>query len=224
MMKGIAEMTANFLIPCLTVSEICKSFSINNISMWMPLVIYCLLNVFLGFIIGLAICIITRPRTAEIRRLILVTCMFNNSTSMQLIYVDSLGALLANMINVSETEAKSRGYVIVLIYTIFVNFLRWSLGYNLMKPDLSYLAFPQSDNSIEEVVQVIDITEKNAIESKRADEFTNRVIKIIKEGFNMPFIAGIFAIIISSIPVVNTFFSDKSSIGYRLFIGKIFLY
>lgn len=39
-MKGIAEMTANFLIPCLSISEICKSFHIDNFNLWVPIMCY----------------------------------------------------------------------------------------------------------------------------------------------------------------------------------------
>jgi len=219
-MKGIAEMTANFLIPCLSISEICKSFNINNLGMWIPIVFYCSLNVILGFTIGVVVCLITRPKSAEIRRLILVTCMFNNSTSMQLIYVETLGGLLAKMINVSETEAKSRGYVIVLIYTIFVNFLRWSIGYNLMKPDKNYLPIQIPNRTVEEVVQVTDSNKIKFDDIRNPDENKSPCFKILKEGMNMPFLAGIFAMVISSIPKVNTFFSDKNSFGYKLLVGK----
>jgi predicted permease len=218
-MKGIAEMTANFLLPCLSISEICKSFNISNLGMWIPIVLYCFLNVILGFIIGVLVCLITRPKSAEVRRLILVTCMFNNSTSMQLIYVETLSGLLAKMINVSETEAKSRGYVIVLTYNIFVNFLRWSIGYNLMKPDKHYLPIQISNRTVEEVVQVTDSNKIKFDDIRNPDENKKTCFKILKEGMNMPFIAGIFAIVISSIPKVSTFFSDKNSFGYKLLVG-----
>lgn len=32
------------------------------------------------------------------------------------------------------SDAKSRGNLVVLLYTIFVNFLRWSIGFYIMRP------------------------------------------------------------------------------------------
>jgi predicted permease len=244
-MKGIAEMTANFLIPCLSVAEICKSFHISKYELWLPILIYCIFNLGIGYLIGEIICFFIRGIKPETRRLVLITCMFSNSTSMQLIYVDSLGAILGKMINSSETDAKSKGYVIVLLYTIFVNFFRWSIGFNLMKPDKksqSYLKSLEKINyengteiSIDSTAtyrkgKIVDIESREVsistsddsnshIETLKKEKFES-FMKIIKEGINMPFIAGIAAIILASIPYVNTFFSDKESIGFKLLIGK----
>jgi predicted permease len=237
-MKGIAEMTANFLIPCLSISEICKSFNISKYELWLPILIYCIFTVTIGYIIGEIICFFIRGIKQETRRLVLIVCMFSNSTSMQLIYVDSLGPILGRMIHSTELEAKSRGYVIVLLYTIFVNFFRWSIGFNLMKPDkksASYLRTLESINEENYTSYAYDAASRSKIvdmesrevsidlsttaETLKKEKFET-FVKIVKEGMNMPFIAGIAAITLASIPYVNTFFSDKNSIGFKLLIGK----
>lgn len=241
-MKGMAEMTANFLIPCLSIAEICKSFKIGHYEIWLPILIYCLFNVGIGYMIAEIICFFIKDIKPEIRRLVIIVCMFSNSTSMQLIYVDSLSSLMARIIQSSEQEAKSRGYVIVLLYTIFVNFLRWSIGYNLMKPERkvkSYLGNGSEENdhtlrlkSISPQVNAhdsMDTTLRSNVDSldnleqftkEKKDEGNTSFTKIIKEGMNMPFISGMAAIIISSTPYVNTFFSDNESVGFKLLTGK----
>lgn len=240
-MKGIAEMTANFLIPCLSVAEICKSFNISKYEIWLPILIYCIFSLGIGYLIGEIICFFFPLIKPEIRRLVLIACMFSNSTSMQLIYVDSLGSILGKMINSTETEAKSRGYVIVLLYTIFVNFFRWSIGFNLMKPDkksqsyfknLEKINYESSPEISVETYRngIIDMeTREVSISTGEGSSSLNEMIKkekfesfikIIKEGINMPFIAGVGAIFLASIPYVNTFFSDKNSLGFKLLIGK----
>jgi predicted permease len=245
-MKGLAEVTANFLIPCLSVSEICKSFKIGDWEMWLPILIYCLLNVGLGYITGELISLCFRGIKSEVKRLVLIVCMFSNSTSMQLVYVESLAGILAKIIGTSPEEAKSRGYVVVLIYTIFVNFLRWSIGFYLMKPDRDSDLFNKSqsnenwnytrDLSIKALNNHLEVEDQkhnqisdkdnistNSIRSKSSFKQLkneNPCWKIVKEGMNMPFIAGVAAIIISSIPYVNTFFSDPNSYGYKLITGK----
>ena len=37
----MAEITANLLIPCLSVSEVLKSFKIEEYSFWLPILICC---------------------------------------------------------------------------------------------------------------------------------------------------------------------------------------
>lgn len=163
--------------------------------------------------------------------------MFSNSTSMQLIYVESLTFLLAKMANLTSLEARTKGNVIVLLYTIFVNFLRWSIGYNIMKPEVK-VEFHEF-----EISPLYD--EKTSIGSKSSSKSTTPVknneklslkivenkeplntnakekscFKIIKEGINMPFIAGIGAIAISSIPYLKEL-THPSNIFYKLFIGN----
>jgi predicted permease len=224
-MKGIAEMTANFLIPCLSISEICKSFKIENFSMWAPILVYCLLNVFMGYLIGEIVCMIMKISKGEIRRLVLIVCMFSNSTSMQLIYVDSLSSILGTMINSTEVEAKSKGYVIVLLYTIFVNFLRWSIGFNLMKPTNNSFNITSNREILDNSVRTIPIKESRIVEedlgkNETVENNSKNIWKLLKEGINMPFVAGVIAILISSIPYVNTFFSNPKYAGYNLLVGK----
>jgi predicted permease len=243
-MKGMAEMTANFLIPCLSIAEICKSFKIGHFEIWLPILIYCLFNVGIGYIIAEIICFFIKDIKPEIRKLIIIVCMFSNSTSMQLIYVESLSSLMARIIQSSEQEAKSRGYVIVLLYTIFVNFLRWSIGYNLMKPEKkikSYLGNSEENDhtlrlksispqvtpndsmnsTMRSNIENLDNLENFAKEKKEENVTNPSFIKIIKEGINMPFISGMAAIIISSTPYINTFFSDAESVGFKLLTGKL---
>lgn len=245
-------MTANFLIPCLSVAEICKSFHINNYDLWLPILIYCLFNVGVGYLIGEVVCSLNKDMSPEIRRLILISCMFSNSTSMQLIYIESLSGILAEMVNTTETVAKSRGYIVVLIYTIFVNFLRWSVGYNIMKPDKKIFTsgspktYAKNDSrrslnsentsinsevskslsvrsSKQEEISKNKNTELKVVNQRddiRREEKFETCMKMIKEGVNMPFIAGVAAIIISSVPYVNTFFSQPDSVGYKLLTGN----
>lgn len=242
-MKGIAEITANFLIPCLSISEICKSFRINNVSMWLPILIYCILNVSIGYIIGVLTCYFVKIKNPEIRRLILIVFMFSNSTSIQLIYIDSLGPLLARLINTDDVKlAKSQGYVIVLLYTIFVNFLRWSIGYYLMKPEKKEVkeyeqiiketndsvtetsfeyknhSIIQNNNSnkIREVFNSDGIKDNLSVSNEKK---SSTCLKIIKEGINMPFVAGVAAIIFSSIPVVGEYMANENSVAYKLIVG-----
>lgn len=183
--------------------------------------------------LGRIVNFIIKPTDTEISRLILIVLMFNNATSMQLIYVDSLSEILAKMINVDQAAiARSQGYVIILIYTIFVNFLRWSIGYNLMKSN----AKRDSIDSRE----MVDLTDIEASEekvgtylSRDATRSSIRVIpsvintrpqtnilKLIKEAINMPFISGIFAIIMTSLPYIGSYMSSPNSVGYKVLIGK----
>jgi predicted permease len=171
--------------------------------------------------------------------------MFSNSTSMQLIYVDALSDILANMIHSTSTNAKSKGYVIVLIYTIFVNFIRWSVGYNIMKPDESInLSIDEelanSKNNSPEKIKAADVKmneenisiktsdnnplnfylkESRVIKDNKAFKKTS-LVNLLKEGINMPFVTGVAAIVISSLPYVGAYFKDTNSVGYKLLVGN----
>lgn len=216
--------------------------AITNI-LHMYINIYNIVNVALGYLIGEIMCFII-PTKKEIRKLILIVCMFSNSTSIQLIYVDSLGSILSKMTGTSEKEAKTKGYVIVLIYTIFVNFLRWSIGYNIMKPnndDVDEEDDPNRSNNqniIEYSPNMKDDNKKNdsvfEFNGHKDDKTdtsirvitkltgTNRegggLMKLIKEGINMPFIAGVVAISLSSLPYIGPYLKDPDSIAYKLIV------
>jgi predicted permease len=100
--------------------------------------------------------------------------MFSNSTSTQLIYIESLAPLLGKLSNRNAFEAKSIGNVIILLYTIFVNFLRWSIGYNIMKPENEEIDY---DN--------VEIAFRNKdIESTYSENMNNEIITVNKEIIN----------------------------------------
>ena len=99
-MKGLADMIANLFIPCLTISQIVKSFNIKEYELWLPILIYCIICVLVGYIIGIIINFVLRLKS-EIKRLTLINLMFSNSTSLQLIYVESLSPVLVNMTGLS---------------------------------------------------------------------------------------------------------------------------
>ena len=89
-------MIANLLIPCLSIAEIIKSFNIKEWDMWLPILIVVVLCVFTGWVIGTIVnLVIKSPK--EIKNLTLVTFMFSNSTSSQLIYVESLADILTRI-------------------------------------------------------------------------------------------------------------------------------
>jgi hypothetical protein len=139
--------------------------------------------------------------------------------------------------------AKSKGNVIVLLYTMFVNFLRWSIGFYLMKPDKKEINHNEGvnlsierkeynlvENNSEERNETIQkklstVTAKdvkfgdnNNDNNSDSDEFS--CIQFLKEVLNIPFLAGVLAILLSSLPGVNKYCSDPNSLFYKLIVGK----
>ena len=49
----------------------------------------------------------------------------------------------------------------------------------------------------------------------------NSTSKKLKEMMNLPFISGVIAIIVSSIPYVGSYMGNNTSVGYKLIIGNI---
>ena len=62
------------------------------------------------------------------------------------------------------SDAKNQGELIVLLYTIFVNFLRWSIGFYLMRPNQTKTEMTQLYSA---KVEPIDTRDRNqSIKSK----------------------------------------------------------
>lgn len=116
---------------------------------------------------------------------------------------------------------------------MFVNFFRWSAGYQLMKPDkvkdiLETNKVEMSDISDGNYVKVpssIDVTKfevRASINDEReaAKLNSHNYKKILREMLNIPFLAGLIAVIISTLPIVGPYCADPSSVFYKLFVGK----
>jgi predicted permease len=128
---------------------------------------------------------------------------------------------------------KSRGYVIVLVYTIFVNILRWSIGYNLMKPEaVRKNSITLGENSKDEIItgsynkivmsgdEETEVTRRNSIEKVEEDKSWG---KVLKESINVPFVSGIVAIVLASLPYVGSYLSSPDSVAFNLLISNIYL-
>jgi predicted permease len=89
-------MTANLFIPCLTVTQIIKSFHIEEYDIWLPILVGCIACVASGYLIGVLLNLLCNYKS-EIKRLILINLMFSNSTSMQLIYTEALASILTQL-------------------------------------------------------------------------------------------------------------------------------
>jgi predicted permease len=170
--------------------------------------------------------------------------MFNNSNSLQLIYVQTLADVLAKAVidpgtKTPKDKAIEVGNLTVLLYTNFVNFLRWSIGFYIMKSGQkkvdNYLQTavdepPRKDSSMikEDVTgRMLDISSVDGRQTALAMNNENKPAenssdwkRILKESINMPFISGAFAIILSSIPYVSVYFRDENKIGYKFLTGN----
>ena len=99
-MKCLADMIANLFIPCLTISQIINSFNITEYQLWLPVLVYCIICIFVGYLTGLIISFILGLKN-DIKKLTLINLMFSNSTSLQLIYVESLSPVLISVTGLS---------------------------------------------------------------------------------------------------------------------------
>jgi predicted permease len=118
-LKGISEITANILLPCLTLSDILKSFEITNYQLWLPILLCCLIIVFLGYITGYIFCFFLNI-SKDIKKLIIICFMFSNSTSYQLLYIHSLSEILAKMLGSTKERKMNNIYIIYFLYLFFI--------------------------------------------------------------------------------------------------------
>jgi len=147
--------------------------------------------------------------------------MFSNSTTLQLIYVDSLKVQMAQMIGGTVEEAKTRGFITVLIYSNFVNCFRWSIGYNMMKPDKKEVQAVENINETKE--QLVESKEsfkdsKNHLLEKEKKQAPSAFWVILKGTLNMPFISGLVGMTLASLPCIGSWLKDKSSVGNMLIV------
>lgn len=198
--------------------------------------------------------------------------MFSNSTSIQLILVDSLAPFIGKALNISRRDAKSQGNVIVVIYTIFVNFLRWSIGFHLMQNEkienenfeekkneenlnneninnndnnnyskindearvskLSLGLFNNNNNNnknynseSERTSNMLNINRDSNIDyfntplmsesesnlKLKKKKKTNTLALLLKNAFNIPFMIGVLAVLLTLIPFVKDSVKDPDS-------------
>lgn len=96
-----------------------------------------------------------------------------------------------------------------------------------MKPDnrnISLQAMKLDDSALNMSNKIVMDSEIDVISTinRKGDNSNTKdhaLMRIIKEIINIPFITGIGAIIISAIPYVGSYLGDKSTIGFKLFIG-----
>eukprot|EP00128_Syssomonas_multiformis_P008920 Colp12_sorted_trinity150504_noHs@1992 len=133
--KGISGLVANVLTPCLVTSKIIPVVSVDNILSLSPLIIFAVMNVLWGCCLGYILARFVLRLPKRFHWFSSAVCGFANTTSIPLGLVTSLSFVLpALKLDPEESDeiTSARGTSFVLLFTIFVTILRWTVGYRMM--------------------------------------------------------------------------------------------
>jgi hypothetical protein len=117
----------------------------------------------------------------------------------------------------------------VLVYTIFVNIIRWSIGYNIMKPEVVCRKNSKTDETSGEIItgsynKIVMSNEPEHLEINNEDRESHKQEKsfceLVSDSINMPFIAGVAAIVLASIPYVGDYLSKPDSYAFNLLVSN----
>eukprot|EP00736_Rhodelphis_marinus_P002841 Rmarinus@m.3238 len=164
--KGLSGLVMRLFLPCLLISRVSPTATAENLVSWWPVIVFCLTYSAVGTLIGAAIGILLRrflwpELTWAHLRFIMTGCAFSNNTSIPL-------ALLTSLVQTSdfyasefddEEEALEQGTAYIMLYTLCISVVRWTVGYWLLDIDKSELYhFLQDSPAPEDVKETIEST------------------------------------------------------------------
>ena len=158
----------------------------------------CFLSYIIGFIVGYVTSKILGYTENQCK---FIGAIFSspNAISYPLILITTIGTVLDKIVPLPQNlpiNAESRGYLYIIIGSIFSNVWRWSGGYYLIQPDS-------------------DLKNKNSLLS---EENQMTLKKFFKQIINMPIIACLTSLTITMIPPIQKFLATPGTFVYNALI------
>ncbi|KAL1922401.1 uncharacterized protein VTP21DRAFT_9940 [Calcarisporiella thermophila] len=223
--KGLQVLLINCLIPCLLFSKVGKAVDLQKLLEWWPLpvffFIYFVLSALLGWIGSWLF-----GWKGSLRKFVCASIIFQNTTSLPLALVQSLGdtpaiRYLMKREDDEPQEAVSRGIAFILFCTLFAHLTRWSVGTWMLAP-------PSDDGKLPISVDASDHHHSQG----GSDEHTPLLPAVnprsgpcgliwrIWAGFvnlmNPPLVAALVAIIVGITPLRHHFFDPSGVFRHNL--------
>ncbi|GMH91242.1 hypothetical protein TL16_g12001 [Triparma laevis f. inornata] len=134
--KSIAKISSHMMLPALLIARVPQSdLTLTTLSTYWVLPFACFTYVSFGYLTSLLLCKLTKVDKHE-RNLILACSSLPTSTGPILALYAAVLTALPSETNLDKDAALASGAAQILIYTAFMNILRWTIGWELMKkPD-----------------------------------------------------------------------------------------
>ena len=126
----IGKLILNILLPCLLFTEMMDTFNIADIDQFALLFFFCtcmgyLVHIVVGCGIGWIVGKLLGSER-DIRRLIMATIGFQDTTAIPLVFASILGK---DSTTDKDKDFTAKATSCVLIYTVFVTVYKWTIAY-----------------------------------------------------------------------------------------------
>lgn len=200
-------MVSNIVLPSFIFSQIVRSFHINQYPLIIETLIGCSLMYLFGYIVGY---MTMKVLGYNHNRCNFLGAVFSSphTTSIPVILLSIIGPVLDKIIPIPAempVDAQRRGYLYIILNSIFSNIWKWSGGF--------YLIQPEDVTADNQKVAVSDSRET----INRNNKMSLR--KFFREIINMPVIASFASILITMCPPLQNYLTKPGSTMYNSLIS-----
>lgn len=213
--KSLSRLITYIILPCFIFSQIINSFHINQYILIFKAFIGCFLNYLIGFIFGFISGKIQGYNSTKCK-FIGATFSSPHSTSIPVILFSIIGPVLDSIIPIpaeSTVDAKGRGFLYIVLNSIFSNIWRWSGIYYLVQPEFKEeekIKFTQvfENKNSDGYAQLQDTSAQIPIKI----EESMTCMKFIKEIMTVPVIASLATLSITLFPLFQLLFTTPGTL------------
>eukprot|EP00658_Telonema_sp_P-2_P038518 TRINITY_DN2761_c0_g1_i10.p1 TRINITY_DN2761_c0_g1~~TRINITY_DN2761_c0_g1_i10.p1 ORF type:complete len:580 (+),score=133.85 TRINITY_DN2761_c0_g1_i10:112-1851(+) len=141
--KGLNGLCKDLLLPCLLLAQVPGAVTASRLERWWLLPAFAILQCGLGLGAGWFVALFVADNK-NIKQFIMAVVAFPNTTSIPLTLVSAMFLVITFNVGTSESDETAHATALILVYTTFMNIMRWTVGYTLLMP-------PADDEPIESV-------------------------------------------------------------------------
>ena len=217
----MSKVVSTIVLPCFIFAQILRSFHINQYPLILEALIGCAFLYFAGYVVGY---FTMKLLGYNNNRCNFMAAVFSSphTTSIPVILLSIIGPVLDKIIPIPlsmPVNGQRRGYLYIILNSIFSNIWKWSGGFYLIQPEDEDL---NSNKKVDDLI----IQEKIALSkhinpmSSNANANTTMSFKrFIKEIINMPVIASFGTIFITMFPSIQEYLTRPDSTMYNSLIS-----